>query len=125
MFADNDCTLTDKWFRVLCYPWYLNYKSRKHTGERPFPCHCGKAFSRLDNLRQHAATVHAEQAQLNETMLASLAPIHAALSQRASREQRRRGEVVEVPKGAVERRRETRKAQAAQAAAAAHREYNQ
>lgn len=73
----------------------------------------------LDNLRQHAATVHAEQAQLNETMLASLAPIHAALSQRASREQRRRGEVVEVPKGAVERRRETRKAQAAAAQAAA------
>ncbi|PWN28966.1 hypothetical protein BDZ90DRAFT_135486 [Jaminaea rosea] len=25
---------------------------RKHTGERPFQCHCGKAFSRLDNLRQ-------------------------------------------------------------------------
>lgn len=77
--------------------------ARKHTGERPFPCHCGKAFSRLDNLRQHAATVHADQAGLNDAMLNSLAPVHAALSQRANREQRKRGEVVEVPKNAVER----------------------
>ena len=32
--------------------------SRKHTGERPFQCHCSRRFSRLDNLRQHAQTVH-------------------------------------------------------------------
>ncbi|CAK7562615.1 MAG: Up in starvation [Sporothrix epigloea] len=31
---------------------------RKHTGERPFECHCQRRFSRLDNLRQHAQTVH-------------------------------------------------------------------
>ncbi|KAI9811789.1 MAG: hypothetical protein M1826_003100 [Phylliscum demangeonii] len=31
---------------------------RKHTGERPFQCHCARRFSRLDNLRQHAQTVH-------------------------------------------------------------------
>ena len=31
---------------------------RKHTGERPFECHCHRRFSRLDNLRQHAQTVH-------------------------------------------------------------------
>ncbi|KAB5513153.1 hypothetical protein GE09DRAFT_981209 [Coniochaeta sp. 2T2.1] len=31
---------------------------RKHTGERPFTCHCSRKFSRLDNLRQHAQTVH-------------------------------------------------------------------
>ncbi|PGH21578.1 hypothetical protein AJ80_03138 [Polytolypa hystricis UAMH7299] len=31
---------------------------RKHTGERPFQCHCTRRFSRLDNLRQHAQTVH-------------------------------------------------------------------
>lgn len=77
--------------------------TRKHTGERPFPCHCGKAFSRLDNLRQHAATVHADHAALNEAMLNSLAPVHASLSQKAGKEQRKRGEIVEVPKNAVER----------------------
>ncbi|KAG4305987.1 hypothetical protein PORY_000897 [Pneumocystis oryctolagi] len=31
---------------------------RKHTGERPFKCFCGRTFSRLDNLRQHAQTIH-------------------------------------------------------------------
>ncbi|KAH6844578.1 hypothetical protein B0I37DRAFT_312241 [Chaetomium sp. MPI-CAGE-AT-0009] len=34
---------------------------RKHTGERPFQCHCTRRFSRLDNLRQHAQTVHANE----------------------------------------------------------------
>lgn len=34
---------------------------RKHTGERPFTCHCSRRFSRLDNLRQHAQTVHVNE----------------------------------------------------------------
>ncbi|KAJ9133435.1 C2H2 transcription factor [Pleurostoma richardsiae] len=34
---------------------------RKHTGERPFQCHCSRRFSRLDNLRQHAQTVHVNE----------------------------------------------------------------
>ncbi|KAI1363641.1 hypothetical protein F5Y08DRAFT_329233 [Xylaria arbuscula] len=34
---------------------------RKHTGERPFKCHCQRRFSRLDNLRQHAQTVHVNE----------------------------------------------------------------
>lgn len=34
---------------------------RKHTGERPFRCHCSRRFSRLDNLRQHAQTVHVNE----------------------------------------------------------------
>ena len=34
---------------------------RKHTGERPFQCHCNRRFSRLDNLRQHAQTVHVNE----------------------------------------------------------------
>lgn len=37
------------------------FRGRKHTGERPFTCHCGRAFSRLDNLRQHSSTVHADE----------------------------------------------------------------
>ena len=36
-------------------------KHRKHTGERPFQCHCSRRFSRLDNLRQHAQTVHVNE----------------------------------------------------------------
>lgn len=40
-----------------------NYASicSKHTGERPFKCHCQRRFSRLDNLRQHAQTVHVNE----------------------------------------------------------------
>jgi hypothetical protein len=38
-----------------------NGTNRKHTGERPFQCHCTRRFSRLDNLRQHAQTVHVNE----------------------------------------------------------------
>lgn len=34
---------------------------RKHTGERPFQCHCNRRFSRLGDLCQHAQTVHANK----------------------------------------------------------------
>ena len=40
--------------------WQLT-PDRKHTGERPFQCHCSRRFSRLDNLRQHAQTVHVNE----------------------------------------------------------------
>ncbi|KAF7318615.1 hypothetical protein HMN09_00372600 [Mycena chlorophos] len=54
---------------------------RKHTGERPFACHCSKSFSRLDNLRQHAQTVHSapEDKPLNERMMRALAGINASM----------------------------------------------
>ncbi|KAJ7720667.1 hypothetical protein DFH07DRAFT_304931 [Mycena maculata] len=54
---------------------------RKHTGERPFACHCAKQFSRLDNLRQHAQTVHSapEDKPRNEAMMRALASINASM----------------------------------------------
>ncbi|KAI0691262.1 hypothetical protein BC835DRAFT_1279467, partial [Cytidiella melzeri] len=53
---------------------------RKHTGERPFTCHCGKQFSRLDNLRQHAQTVHADKQEQNDRMMHDLTSLHATMS---------------------------------------------
>ncbi|PFH53509.1 hypothetical protein AMATHDRAFT_54646 [Amanita thiersii Skay4041] len=53
---------------------------RKHTGERPFGCHCGKQFSRLDNLRQHAQTVHADKQEQNEVMMRHLTSLHASMA---------------------------------------------
>ena len=41
--------------------WVSTKIARKHTGERPFQCHCSRRFSRLDNLRQHAQTVHVNE----------------------------------------------------------------
>ncbi|PWN35886.1 uncharacterized protein FA14DRAFT_48631 [Meira miltonrushii] len=57
---------------------------RKHTGERPFRCHCGKAFSRLDNLRQHAQTVHADEQDRNEIMMQELTTLHSNLAASAA-----------------------------------------
>ncbi|KAF8352148.1 hypothetical protein F5887DRAFT_15115 [Amanita rubescens] len=53
---------------------------RKHTGERPFGCHCGKQFSRLDNLRQHAQTVHSDKQEQNEAMMRHLTSLHASMA---------------------------------------------
>ncbi|KIY51697.1 hypothetical protein FISHEDRAFT_31664, partial [Fistulina hepatica ATCC 64428] len=53
---------------------------RKHTGERPFTCHCGKLFSRLDNLRQHAQTVHADLPEQNDRMMRDLSALHASMA---------------------------------------------
>ncbi|KAH8593905.1 hypothetical protein B0O99DRAFT_688336 [Bisporella sp. PMI_857] len=44
---------------------------RKHTGERPFMCHCSRRFSRLDNLRQHAQTVHVNEDIPNDSLAAT------------------------------------------------------
>lgn len=40
---------------------HTDFHHSKHTGERPFQCHCLRRFSRLDNLRQHAQTVHVNE----------------------------------------------------------------
>jgi hypothetical protein len=48
---------------------------RIHTPERPFQCHCSRRFSRLDNLRQHAQTIH----QIEE-----IPPFVAAMQQESS-----------------------------------------
>ncbi|KAI9570716.1 hypothetical protein HD554DRAFT_2017943 [Boletus coccyginus] len=53
---------------------------RKHTGERPFTCHCSKQFSRLDNLRQHAQTVHSDKQEQNERMMRDLTSLHASMA---------------------------------------------
>lgn len=59
---------------------------RKHTGERPFQCHCSRRFSRLDNLRQHAQTVHVNE----EIPLDSLAATGPARFPRQVRTERAR-----------------------------------
>ncbi|KAG9019161.1 rRNA-binding ribosome biosynthesis protein rpf2 [Tulasnella sp. 427] len=61
---------------------------RKHTGERPFACHCGKQFSRLDNLRQHAQTVHSDKHHENEAMMRDLTTLHTQLAARSSKASR-------------------------------------
>ncbi|KAJ1310521.1 hypothetical protein OPQ81_007251 [Rhizoctonia solani] len=70
----GDCSM------VFSRSEHLARHVRKHTGERPFACHCGKQFSRLDNLRQHAQTVHSDKADLNERMMRDLTSLHTALA---------------------------------------------
>lgn len=67
---------------------------RKHTGERPFQCHCQKSFSRLDNLRQHCQTVHSDVPERNEEMLRRLTAVHADLAADAAKHQRMYARVV-------------------------------
>lgn len=50
-----------RYVAALVHPSNSIDVSRKHTGERPFQCHCLRRFSRLDNLRQHAQTVHVNE----------------------------------------------------------------
>lgn len=67
--SKNKKKKTQKFFCTDYPPCKLNFTRsehlarhiRKHTGERPFQCHCGRRFSRLDNLRQHAQTVHVHE----------------------------------------------------------------
>ncbi|EOR02796.1 hypothetical protein E3P92_01889 [Wallemia ichthyophaga] len=74
---------------------------RKHTGERPFKCHCGKAFSRLDNLRQHAGTVHADQPEMNDSLLKGMSNLHSQLAANASEKQVADAQVVDRRDGSA------------------------
>ncbi|BGP22554.1 zinc finger, C2H2-type domain containing protein [Rhodotorula toruloides] len=67
---------------------------RKHTGERPFQCHCGRSFSRLDNVRQHASTVHADQQEKNQETIAHLVSLHNQLSASTVAKQKEAGMIV-------------------------------
>ncbi|KAM0753934.1 hypothetical protein T439DRAFT_167425 [Meredithblackwellia eburnea MCA 4105] len=70
---------------------------RQHTGERPFKCHCGRTFSRLDNVRQHAGTVHSEQPQKNQATMAALVALHNSLSASSAQAQIEKGMVIKDP----------------------------
>lgn len=54
-------------------------------GEKPFACRCGKNFTRLDNLRQHASTIHADEPEANEELFARLAANMPRSGARAAR----------------------------------------
>lgn len=54
------------------------------AGEKPFTCRCGKKFTRLDNLRQHASTIHSDEPEANEELFARLAA-HMPRSGRSAR----------------------------------------
>ncbi|KAJ3813714.1 hypothetical protein EV368DRAFT_76734 [Lentinula lateritia] len=55
---------------------------RKHTGERPVPLisTLSDSVHSLDNLRQHAQTVHADKADQNERMMRELGRVHATMA---------------------------------------------
>ncbi|KAK4052983.1 Up in starvation [Microbotryomycetes sp. JL221] len=53
---------------------------RKHTGQKPFKCHCDKSFTRLDNLRQHTLKRHANRPELNASTIAACANVHSQVS---------------------------------------------
>lgn len=76
----------------------------KHTGERPFKCHCGREFSRLDNVRQHAMTVHGNMMERNQDTLNALVDLHNELSVTTVQRQREAGMIVQDPNAKSRRR---------------------
>ncbi|KNZ59977.1 hypothetical protein VP01_1633g7 [Puccinia sorghi] len=58
---------------------HLARHERKHTKEKPFKCHCTKAFSRLDNWRQHKVSVHKEDVEQNALTEERLVQVHKSM----------------------------------------------
>lgn len=68
---------------LLMFPIFSLTLFRKHTGERPFQCHCSRRFSRLDNLRQHAQTVHVNEEIPGDSLAASGGRLQRQIRDRA------------------------------------------
>ncbi|KAH9818420.1 hypothetical protein DFH28DRAFT_113352 [Melampsora americana] len=58
---------------------HLARHERKHTKEKPFKCHCKKAFSRLDNWRQHKSSVHKYALEENRQTELLLVQVHKGM----------------------------------------------
>ncbi|SCV67065.1 BQ2448_5711 [Microbotryum intermedium] len=98
------CTGYGECSMVFTRSEHLARHVRKHTGERPFKCHCGRLFSRLDNVRQHATTVHADDAELNTQMMKELTALHNQLSASTAQRQVAMGMVVKEDSDAPPRK---------------------
>ncbi|SGY40108.1 BQ5605_C003g02326 [Microbotryum silenes-dioicae] len=98
------CTGYGECSMVFTRSEHLARHVRKHTGERPFKCHCGRLFSRLDNVRQHATTVHADDAELNTQMMKELTALHNQLSASTAQRQVAMGMVVKEDSDALPRK---------------------
>ncbi|KAH9813404.1 hypothetical protein DFH28DRAFT_1173966 [Melampsora americana] len=53
-----ECFLDPKCSETFSRIEHLARHERRHTKAKPFKCHCGKVFSRLDNWRQHKNSLH-------------------------------------------------------------------
>ncbi|KAH9453889.1 hypothetical protein KEM48_014119 [Puccinia striiformis f. sp. tritici PST-130] len=73
------CTLDPNCQMEFTRAEHLARHERKHTKEKPFKCHCAKAFSRLDNWRQHKVSVHKEDIEQNTLTEERLVQVHKSM----------------------------------------------